>query len=537
MRKNMIMLPICLLFIFALLAGTAYSKSGKAWPTPKNIHPHITNIHPQFMISPSMAYDWHLIKDEGGPTYAGSPSWQSHLEFVESKLVDYGVVDIVRNSWKYDRWYTSEFPEDHNWTLVSNGEDIQVASYGAYSGSTTEDGITAELIYYDPQNPPASIAGKIVVFDTAPHPTPPYPLDYILFFTMNDYEYLTDFDSWPELFTRPPVSESITYDVWYQLRQTTLFNNIMKTGEAAGGVIIFDASYDRLSGLYTFGVPTLYNVPNLYLDRKAGEKVREDAIAGKTATLRLIAEIEEAEAYQLIGFLPGRNYGTPDDEQIILATHTDGPAISQDNGALGILGILHYFSHIAQVQRPKTLMVFLDCRHYMPGMEAAFAEQDWFSRNPNARIPIVSGIAMEHLGQIEYREVGDIFEPTGQVEGSFLWARPDQKLIDKAIKAVQDHQWPRCIVQAPERLGINGGPQGVWYGMGRYQIVNPDIPGFATMGTQGSYWATTARINKFDPYLFYTQVAAMSQLTGELMVLDLPQFPPKPNAQKSQGQN
>jgi hypothetical protein len=47
-----------------------------------------------------------------------------------------------------------------------------------------------------------------------------------------------------------------------------------------------------------------------------------------------------------------------------------------------------------------------------------------------------------------------------------------------------------------------------------------DLPAYGTMGTQGAYWATTARIGAFDKEQFVKEVAAMSQLTGELMVAD-----------------
>jgi len=76
----------------------------------------------------------------------------------------------------------------------------------------------------------------------------------------------------------------------------------------------------------------------------------------------------------------------------------------------------------------------------MPGMELAFAEQDWFTRNPNAENSIVAYIEMEHLGEIEYREVGNILEPTGLVEPTALWVSNNQQLIDKAIQAVKDNQ-------------------------------------------------------------------------------------------------
>ncbi len=485
----------------------------------------LNQINPHYVVTPEEAHQWHVLKDEGGPTYAGSESWRAFLEFSEEKLREYGVVDLERNPWTYDRWHTSDWPDDTNWTLSSDGRPVVVAHYGAYSGSTPPEGITAELVHYDRANPPKSIKGKIVVLETAPHPDPPYDEKYERWFMVNDHEYLSSPNTFPAMFTRISPDETISLDVWWELRQTIYFRKLLVEGKAAGAVIVFNMSYDRTAGLYSFLVPTLYQVPTLYLDRVNGAGVIEDARAGKTATLSLKASIEPTETYQLVGYLPGRHYGTDQDEQILVRSHTDGPSIAQDNGALGVVGIVKYFSQIPQEERPRTLMVHLDCRHYMPGMEPAFSQQDYFARHPEARKKIVALVATEHLGQLEYKEVGEVVAPTGRVEPSFLWTRPHQTLIDLAIKAVKDNDWPRCSVQAPERPGIHGRPQGVWYGMGELGLGDAwDLPGFGTMGTQGAYWATTARIDKFDADLFSTQVAAMSQLTGELMRIDLEQL-------------
>jgi len=477
---------------------------------------NLTQINPAYLISPAEAHAWHVYKDKGGPTYSGNPSWQSYLGFIEDKLKQYGVIDIIKNKWVYDRWYTSEWPDSSNWSLVSNGKSVRVAHYGAYSGSTRPEGLTAELVLYNPSTSPESYNGKIIVFRTAPRPNPPLNEEYKKWFTLNDYEYRSEGDDFPPLFTRVPPSESVSYDVWWQLRQTILVNRVLKQGRAAGGIVVFNMSYKRLAGLYTFPVMPLYQIPTLYVDREAGKNVLKDAKEGKKATMKLLAKVEPSETYQLIGYLPGRDYGLEKDEKILLTTHTDGPAVLQDNGALGLLGIVAYFSHIPQQERPRTLMIYLDNRHYLPGMEAGFSKQDWFTKNPDARRSVVALIATEHLGQIEFREVGDVYEPTGKVEPSFLWTRNNQMLIAMAIKAVKDHQWPRVMVQCVEKPGIHGGTQGVWYGMGKIAL-DWNIPAFAMMGTQGAYWATTARIETFDKALFCTQVAAMSQLTGELM--------------------
>ena len=511
---------ISVAFLFAVVLALTACSTGKSTLTQADYQRYLTTINPAFVVTSEEAYQWHVQKDKGGPTYSGNASWQSYMSLIEGKLKQYGVVDITKNTWTYNRWYTSDWPDDSNWTLVSDGRPVKVAHYAAYSGSTGPQGITAELVLYTPQTSLENLKGKIVVFRTMPPPKPPLDEEYKKWFTLNDYEYRAEGSDFPPLFTQVPPSVSVSYDVWWQLRQTVLVYRVLTKAQAAGGIVVFNMSYDRLAGLYSFPVMPPYNVPNVHVDRVAGAKVLQDAKAGKKATLKLLANVEPTETYQLIGYLPGRHYGTPQDEKIILTSHTDGPAVLQDNGALGILGIIGYFSHFPQSERPRTLMLYLDNRHYMPGMEKAFEKQDYFTRNPDARRSVVALVATEHLGQIEFREVENTYEPTGNVEPAFLWTRNNQILIDKAVKAVKDNQWPRVMVQCVERPGIHGGTQGIWYGMGKVAL-DWDLPAYGTMGTQGAYWATTARIGTFDKEHFVKEVAAMSQLTGELMVADL----------------
>ena len=509
--------PITAIFFICILSACSAKKSDIT--EPPEFQNFLTTVNHEFMITPAEALAWHQYKDKFGPTYSGSRSWHKFLSFTKKKLKALGVRDLTFNKWTYDRWYTSDWPDASNWSLKSDGRPVQVAHYGAYSGATGPEGITAELVLFSPGAEMSAYAGKIAVIPVSPHPNPPLKEDYQKWFTLNDYEYLSDPDTFPPIFTKVSTTNSVAYDVWWQLRQTIKINTLLDKSKAAGGLVVFDMGYDRLAGLYTFPILKMFNNPTLYLDRQAGAQVIEDAKQGKMATLKLVAEVEPTETYQLIGFLPGKNYGTARDEKIILITHTDGPSISQDNGAFGLLGIISYFSHFPKSARPRTLMVFLDNRHYMPGMERGHAKQDWFAKHPEDKKSIVALIAMEHLGQIEFREAGRAFAPTGNVEPSFLWTRNNQVLIDKAIKAVKDNKWPRVMVQSVERPGVHQGPQGVWYGMGKIAL-DWDLPAYATMGSQGAYWSTTGRLDEFDKNQFVTQVAAMCQLTGELMLMD-----------------
>jgi hypothetical protein len=480
------------------------------------------------VITADEAYQWASVKNDNLPTLTGSQEWLNYMAFLEQTLADYGAVDGVKNSWEFERWFTSE--DSRKWSLISDDSAVRVASYGAYSGSTGSEGVTAELVYYDHDNPPHDIEGKIVVIPTRPHPSVPFSEDYLINYTFNDYEHATNAETLPTPFEFVDPSKSFTFDIWWQLAQR--LDQIPRDGNAAGAIIVYDMAFERTRGLYTFPVPRLYASPTLILSREDGARVIMDAKAGKQATLRLEAETETATAYQYIAYLPGAHYGTPEDEQIVLVNHTDGPSITQDNGALGLLAIVKYFSNIPQAQRPRTLKIFLDGRHYMPGMEAAHSESDWFTRHPEAKRKIVGMIQTEHLGEMDYREVDGRVERTGYAEQSYLWTRNNDILIAAAKQAVDRYGWSRAQVSVPERAGSRGGLQQVWWGVGALGLADTgyyncdvwhclDIPGFGLGGFLGHYWSSAATIERWNKELFVSQAATMTELTGVLMSADL----------------
>jgi hypothetical protein len=481
----------------------------------------LTHINPHYMVSIDDAQRWHAVKDVLGPSFAGTPSWRMQMTVIETKLRDYGAVGIVRNNQSYQRWSTTEWPDDSHWTLVSNDKPVKVASYGANSGSTPPEGTTANLIYYDPANPPASIEGKIVAYLTIPE-TEKTPADKRLYAWPGDYMYLSN----PETFPDPKIPRKLSMQqhLRSEMQQANTFRQKLIDGKAAGAVFVFQAGYGRVAGLYTFGVPPIYQVPTLYLDRDAGRQVIEDAKQGKQATLRLISKVEPTECYQLFAYLPGRNYGTPQDEQILLSTHTDGPSISEDDGGYGLLAVAAYFSHFTQAQRPRTIFFSFDDAHFVP---QGSIRDNWLQTHPELWNKVVAGMGIEHLGQLEYVEKGDKFVPTGQMEHAIIHAADNDKLIEMAIQAVKDNHLRRTSVQCIDRPGIHGADQGTWFGYGG-NLHSRGLPAFAIMGDMAAYWSTVARVDHFDAKHFLDQMATMSQLTGDLMVAKIEDVKPKP---------
>src|SRR5205085_2935082 len=151
---------------------------------------------------------------------------------------------------------------------------------------------------------------------------------------------------------------------------------------------------------------TYINCPTLTLDRVNGARVLADAKTGKTATLTLSARFQRDTGKAIIAYLPGRDYGTPKDEQVLIATHTDAMSLIEENGGLGLLGIASYFHRLPRRLRPRTLALYFDCRHFMPGGEASWPEFDYYTIHPERLKSVVATIGVEHMGGRQTIETG-----------------------------------------------------------------------------------------------------------------------------------
>jgi hypothetical protein len=291
-----------------------------------------TRANAHWLPSAREALRWHAIKDRHGPALTGNVSWRHFMSFLEAKLGQYGCVDIHRAPWVFTRLETSLWPDQSKWGLSVDGGAFDIANVAANCGLTALEGVSAPLVLWDRDNPP-DVRGKIVVF------RPPVRASVREAFTGADYERATAFDSYPtEGQAVPQIHagvDSISPYVWDEMTSTSLFIRQMREAGPVGVVFALNLNRAASAGLYTFPVPDHYGFPALYLDRAHGERLIEDALAAKSATLRVEGAHIASEAFQLCAFLPGRDYGTVRDEQILLRTHSDGPSISQDNGALG----------------------------------------------------------------------------------------------------------------------------------------------------------------------------------------------------------
>jgi hypothetical protein len=516
----------------------------------------LSRINPAFMITPQQAREWHLFKAQAGPTYAGSTGWKKFTDYVIAKIPEFGGVDFDSVDISYDHYIVDDWPDRkahiHNSgvaveKLVTDGTPVPVvASYGMTSGSTPPEGITAPMLFYDPARPPAAadIAGKILVFQTAPQPAPPYSNSFLDNYTLTDYEWRSP-GKWATFFTPPPANVTNSYQSRWVWSQVGGFASIGLKSRAAGIVIVYDLSPGAAFGLtqrsvYTAdgraGVGAKYiNCPTLTLDRVNGAKVLADAKAGKNATLTLTARFQRDSAKAFIAYVPGKNYGTPQDEQLLLATHTDAMSMIEENGAFGLLGIMAYFNKIPRAQRPRTLACYFDCRHFMPGGEGSWEEFDYYHVHPDRVKPLVATLGMEHMGGRQTIETGPggnqyVYSSERPEDGGVITSLIDVHnnniwLIETIARAATDNRWPRVDVKSGMNSGpgVNGGFMGaVKSPMNRGRSLK--LPGIGLAGDWPGGWTQTyaqvdteAGPDGFDKDYFVQQVAGLTQITGDLM--------------------
>jgi hypothetical protein len=211
-------------------------------------------------------------------------------------------------------------------------------------------------------------------------------------------------------------------------------------------------------------------------------------------------------------------------------------SLIEENGGLGMLGILSYFNRIARTARPRTLVFYFDCRHFMPGGEASWPQFDYYTLHPERLKPIVATIGIEHMGgrqtiesgpdgnhyiySAERPENGGVISSLMDVYNNNIW------MIEAIARAATDNHWPRVDVKSGATgPGVNGGFQGtVKSPMNKGRAYK--IPGIGLAGDWPGGWTQTyaqidteAGMHGFDKDYFVQQVAGLSQLAGEFMLV------------------
>jgi hypothetical protein len=173
----------------------------------------------------------------------------------------------------------------------------------------------------------------------------------------------------------------------------------------------------------------------------------------------------------------------------------------------------------------------------MPGGEASWPQYDYYTIHPERLKPVVATIGIEHMGGRQTIEVGPdgnqyVYSGERPENGGVITSLMDVYnnniwLVEAIARAATDNRWPRVDVKAGDvEPGVNGGFQArVKSPMNKGRSYG--LPGIGLAGDWPGAWTQTyAQIDTeagmlgFDKEYFVQQVAGLTQLSGELMLVD-----------------
>lgn len=490
-------------------------------------------IDPALAMPAELGREWHEFKDGCYALYPGYTHFDEYLNYIKDKLTEYGCVDILEHHWDFESYLCEDYPERHDemqWIKI-DGEDIPVATHVQLCGADMDPaGVTAEMVLWDmADGDPEDNAfdGKIVVMKPQPFPEPPYSESFMSTYVITDTNYRSDPPMEAGLLEIVQPEDNCDWVGRWDFGQWGAMNKAAIKGNAVGVIILSMLPWSQVFTL--IDRQSVRNpAPVLVVDNKTAQTVEEAAAAGKEATMYLEATFKTCDNWNYLYFLPGKNYGTDQDEYITINSHSDAMNLVQDNGALGILGIFHYFSQIPQEKRNKTLVACVDTRHFIEGFETGNFADDPYQVFPEVVDKVSVTVGVEHLGSMGGKwdpETGDMV-PNDLPNLSFCKADDNDWCTDVLIQAAIDSGLERADIKVDGRPGNSG----KYKGLVRAVQASTHKLGKAVIGEAGSWTGTNTQEatgikywgeKKFrDEIYMWTQVVA-NMMDTDAMVYDI----------------
>lgn len=329
------------------------------------------------------------------------------------------------------------------WSLQVEGQSIP-SFFILNSGFTPSQGVTAPMVYVGEGGSKGfsgkNVRGKIVVAEAAIK----YPqLDKNTseqFFISDPGQHLSA-DNQRLSFPWNLLGDFLKISPVDVYRQA-------QTKGAAGIVVILR---DYKSNNNTFYWPydaSIKTMPGLYVSKNDGEILREQAQAGRTATLTLQGATGQGYMANIWGVLPGQS-----EEVILVTSHHDSPhqgAVEDGSGIAQVLAQAWAWSRVPREQRPKTLVFVAAAGHMYKGQGAyLFAKQHPDIMN---RVKVV--LTLEHMPAKEVKAgLSGNYVATGYPQASTIYSSEDPKVVAPVWKAL-DRKPTEATVCEPAFLGI-----------------------------------------------------------------------------------
>lgn len=367
-----------------------------------------------------------------GTRLTGSKGQKDFINWLKEELAKMDV-PIYSDPFYFRRW-----EEKRSSIEIIDGDEkmkIPVSSAYPYSGETSSDGITEELVYVKSVNDIPKTTGKIAVFNIA---------------NVNFLPSEIAFDK------RSSYPENVVLEKKYEGPVITSFVQcfygiISKLTKAKAVILIWKGLHDdMIEGQYLSFIMDYQKIPMLWVNETNGKKVIEAAKKHKKAKFVLESEIEEhafTETFYCV--LEGRNKK----ENVIINTHTDGTNCVEENGPIALL---QFIKNLKNQSLERThIFVFTTGHFRLPHFEdrrtgSIQATSRWLAMHRELwdgkkdHFKCVANLTVEHLGCKEWRDVDGEYKYTGKPEIDLVYT--GNEFMDKLyIDAVKDRKTVRTM--------------------------------------------------------------------------------------------
>lgn len=367
-----------------------------------------------------------------GTRLTGSKGHTDFINYIRDEITKMNI-PIFSDPFYFKRW-----EEKSSSIKILDGEeaiDIPVSSAYPYSGETSADGITEELVYVNGVEDIPKVADKIAVYNIANINFLPSEIAF------------NKRSSYPENVVLEKKYEGPVITSFVQCFQGML----SKLSKAKAVILVWKGIHDDcVKGQYLSFIMGYQNIPMLWVNETDGERVIDAAKEHKKANLVLEAEIEEnAFTQSFYCILEGKN----PKENVIINTHTDGTNCIEENGPIALLQLM---KNLKDKELERThIFVFTTGHFRLPSFKdvrtgsfqsasrwLAMHRELWDGKGNHLKC--VANLTLEHMGCKEWRDVDGEYKYTGQPEVELVYT--GNKFVDYLyMDAVKDRKTVRTM--------------------------------------------------------------------------------------------
>lgn len=365
----------------------------------------------------------------------GTPQDMRTARYVLEKFTEFGLEDTHLEPVPA----TFSFPESWDLNIRARGKNRNISSYFLrYAAFTPPQGIEAPLVYVGQGSAAefdaaGDVSGKIVLVDIV---APPLPVAALAPATLFKYDPGNTLSGENAIENWPPTNFDGSYA-------------IAGHRGAAGyiAVITFMARHNN-QYLHWYADGSL---PGLSISPEDGDQLKNLLSEGPVkARLKLHGRGGPGTVYNVYGTVPGRHYGTAEDEFIVVHTHYDGWATNEASATSVVLALARHFAQLPQSSREKTLLFVAMASHF--GNKAEWQDYDNRAYVLAKQGKVKCAVVLEMIGR-QYKVINGEYVATGMVSPRGVMvtvSRPSfpSPLIGIAAGAVARYQLDRTMVIA-----------------------------------------------------------------------------------------